>query len=1136
MSQMHNEQSRFDPNDPRLTAYVLDELSTDERIAVERLLAASPEARMAVAEIRETVMELQSAFDAEPIAPLDELIPSDTARRRNSAVIRSPGFSNSASRSGLSVTTGPRQPVSRRAKLLLTGTVAAALVMTVVLVREQGAPSANSTLIATNAVLDDEREYAALVAQQIHGLDVDSLAQPEFQSTTTMLGRSGGNSANGVGSESLYENQARLHLRRLTDEKQRLSEQLARSTNLPSPQLADLSNRSRQFSLGATVTVSDGAALRSPESVPVPSVNGVAEGYHLSAGPHAVVVGNNGANAAAMPTPRSKEPGLAGVTVLSSSAGLLPQQSFHYDPSVRQEISGFAILGGTQAGPNLTTPERYGKQPTVDSYLGMNFTDVAVGQNLIFNGSASGVPIGMDGLLNPGTAGGLSVAIEHITLPPGLQQESARTENGYVLHDHLQFLPAEQSGQANSAGKSPADILRRNAEFSKRVGKQESLTNRENLALWGEIKDLNSDGVVTEQEQLAQVRSPEVQPRWYFNARPDLPQQNTEAYEPIVENEFLSPRVAPLSTFGVDVDTASYSNVRRFLTQGQLPPPNAVRIEELLNYFKYNDPAPQSGKSFSVNMETAACPWNPEHKLVRIGLKGKEIPHNERPASNLVYLIDVSGSMKEDNKLPLVKSGLELLVNEMADNDRVAIVTYAGHAGVALESTPGNERQKILNVIRGLNADGSTNGEAGLQLAYEQAVKHLIANGTNRVILCTDGDFNVGVSDDDQLVKIIGRHAKSGVYLSIFGFGMGNLKDAKLEKLADKGNGHYGYVDGIREAQKVFVEEMIGTLYTIAKDVKVQVEFNPAKVGAYRLIGYENRIMPAQDFHNDAKDAGDIGAGHSVTALYEIVPPGQPLPRKGLKYQPTAEVKEAPKPQNNSPELLTLSLRYKRSEVITPARIAGDGVFQRSVQEDYPLAEPTDGSAKTSDDFRWSAAVAAFGMILRDSPNRGLANLRMVHELATSSIGGWGGPQDDNYQTAEHVRRNEFLELVKIAGKLSGVIAVDDNQNNGMERKTEEGAANLTQPSAPETKAEFDIRRTSADFALQHTAVNKGMSEKDARRVLAGEGFQLDPDQKGVKQGWLRFRKPWSVGGHHYVTLRIDKEQVVEFDEIWNDP
>jgi Ca-activated chloride channel homolog len=478
------------------------------------------------------------------------------------------------------------------------------------------------------------------------------------------------------------------------------------------------------------------------------------------------------------------------------------------------------------------------------------------------------------------------------------------------------------------------------------------------------------------------------------------PPNNAEAYAPITENPFVTPLAEPLSTFGVDVDTASYANVRRFLVNRQMPPRNAVRIEEFLNYFRYDYPQPVDGRPFSVNIEVGNAPWQPKHRLVRIGLKGREIARVKRPTSNLVFLVDVSGSMSNENKLPLVKAGLSLLTEQMTEADRVAIVTYSDTAAVRLESTTGDRRQPILDTIASLQAAGSTNGAGGIQLAYETAVRHFVEGGTNRVILCTDGDFNVGVSDDDQLVTLIQERARTKVFFSVFGFGMDNLKDGRLEKLADKGNGHYAYIDSQREAKKVFVDELAGTLVTIAKDVKLQVEFNPSRVGAYRLIGYENRALAAQDFHDDRKDAGEIGAGHSVTALYEIVPVDNESPKpagEGLRYQRVG----VPAEGALDSELLTVKLRYKQPEA------------DQSELFEIPAADPSrsPGGVKSlhpSRDFQWAAAVAAFGMVLRDSQFRGQAGLDMVIEMAQGAKGEDHGGL-----------RQEFIELVQTAKSIS---------------------------------------------------------------------------------------------------------------------
>jgi len=465
-----------------------------------------------------------------------------------------------------------------------------------------------------------------------------------------------------------------------------------------------------------------------------------------------------------------------------------------------------------------------------------------------------------------------------------------------------------------------------------------------------------------------------------------------ERFARFVENPFQDPQTAPLSTFSIDVDTASYAIVRRFLTAGQRPPADAVRLEELINYFRYADPAPpDDGDPFAVRLETAACPWNPDHRLVRIALKGREIAAAMRPAGNLVFLVDVSGSMRDPDKLPLVKQALLLLVDQLREEDRVSIVTYAGDAGLKLPATGGDRPEAIRGVIRSLDAGGSTHGSAGIELAYEEAKRHFVPGGANRVILCTDGDLNVGITDDAALVKLIRAKAAEGTFLTVLGFGQGNLQDEKMEKLADNGNGLYAYVDSVREARKVLVEQLTGSTVTIAKDVKIQVEFNPAHVASYRLLGYENRVMAARDFADDAKDAGDIGAGHGVTALYEYVPAA--VAGEGsapLKYRPRAA---GPEVAAASPELLTVALRSKQPE------------GRESVAREFPLVDAGGSFESASDDLRFAAAVAAFGMLLRDSAHAGSATLPLVAEIAGGAIGADPGGL-----------RTEFLDLVRLAG------------------------------------------------------------------------------------------------------------------------
>jgi Ca-activated chloride channel family protein len=481
-----------------------------------------------------------------------------------------------------------------------------------------------------------------------------------------------------------------------------------------------------------------------------------------------------------------------------------------------------------------------------------------------------------------------------------------------------------------------------------------------------------------------------------------------EQYAPIAENGFITVQgYDALSTFSIDVDTASYANARRFLTQGRLPPADAVRIEEMVNYFHYDYPQPQSGEPFSVNMEMAECPWQQKHLLLRVGLKGREIQQKERPVSNLVFLLDVSGSMADQNKLPLLKQVLSMMVRELREDDRVSIVTYAGEAGLRLPPTTGNDQPRILAAIDSLSAGGSTNGSAGIELAYEQAKGYFRPEGTNRVILATDGDLNVGITDDESLVRLIKDKATGGTFLTVLGFGEGNLKDAKMERLADNGNGLYAYIDSVREGHKVLVEQMSASLVTIAKDVKVQIEFNPAHIQSYRLLGYENRMLTAPEFNDDKRDAGEIGAGHTVTALYELVPAGTPLvanePETTLRYQAGEGVQGSGiRVQEGklteaaaSGELLTLKLRHKEP----------DGEVSKFSQ--YPLKNRGSKFNAASKDFQFAAAVASFGMQLRNSPFRGDGNLAAVVEIAAGAT----GEDKGGY-------RAEFVDLVRKAQAL----------------------------------------------------------------------------------------------------------------------
>ena len=474
----------------------------------------------------------------------------------------------------------------------------------------------------------------------------------------------------------------------------------------------------------------------------------------------------------------------------------------------------------------------------------------------------------------------------------------------------------------------------------------------------------------------------------YAMSPPPPPAMNTEEYSRINETGFQVVTANPLSTFAADVDAASYANSRRFIMQGRYPYADAVRTEEFVNYFSYDYEEPQANEPLSINLEYSECLWNQKNQLVHIGLKGKTLSRDEQSSSNVVFLLDVSGSMNQPNKLPLLKKAFKLLVNQLTQNDRVSIVVYAGNVGVVLPSTPGSEKEKILNALEKLRARGSTAGGAGIQKAYEIAAENFIEGGNNRVILATDGDFNVGISSSSELVRYIEEKRNTGIFLTVLGFGEGNYKDSRLQELADRGNGTHAYIDNIMEAKKVLVNELTGTLYTIAKDVKIQVEFNPARVYSYRLLGYENRRLADQDFEDDQKDAGEVGADHTVTALYEIVPtrPDDQTQLRDLKYQETTTKTSALR----SSDVLTVSIRYKDPDGDTSKE------FSR-VLSGKPVK-----LGRASNNVKFSSAVAQFAQILRDSEFKGEAGLKRVKKLAKSSRG------SDQYGY-----RAEFINLVE---------------------------------------------------------------------------------------------------------------------------
>ena len=502
---------------------------------------------------------------------------------------------------------------------------------------------------------------------------------------------------------------------------------------------------------------------------------------------------------------------------------------------------------------------------------------------------------------------------------------------------------------------------------------------------------------------LGSQRQATVVAAWPDSAEGHGPGMAGDRYASIVDNQFLQVINEPLSTFSIDVDTASYANTRRFLMQNSvLPPAGAVRVEELINYFTYDYKPPTSGEPFATHVEVAACPWQPGHRLVRVALKGKVVDAEERPLSNLVFLLDVSGSMQSPDKIELMKHGMQRLVEELGENDRVAIVVYAGASGLVMPSTSADQKATIGQKLQELQAGGSTNGGSGIQLAYQVARDNFIAGGINRVILATDGDFNVGTTSQDQLVELVEKEADSGVFLSVLGFGRGNLNDSMMEEISNRGNGNYAYLDTPREAEKVLVEQVGGTLVTIAKDVKIQVEFNPAEVASYRLIGYENRKLENEDFNDDKKDAGEIGAGHTVTALYQVVPAdAQTRPASTesnrtvdpLQFQGERPLTEAAK----SGQLLTLKIRYKQPE------------SEKSQLSVFPVNDEGDAFGQATQDFKFATAAAAFGMLLRDSEHKGNLTFGAVAEIAKANQ----GDDSEGY-------RAEFVKMVERADALSG--------------------------------------------------------------------------------------------------------------------
>jgi len=624
--------------------------------------------------------------------------------------------------------------------------------------------------------------------------------------------------------------------------------------------------------------------------------------------------------------------------------------------AVQVSVAGTAVSTNTDAMGHYSINLPMGKTRLVFSFVGYTTDTVTVGKSNIVNVYLNGIA---------------KMHTDTVQYNAAAYSISSRALNEVELLKKLPGVAVDAKGNITAQGRSVAKVRVNGKSYSNAMASVMPADIVEKM----QIVDSYGDQA-TRQGAISSIQ---------IRGR-----AGNESYDKIIENKFENPLSTPLSTFAVDVDAASYTNVRRYINGGQLPPKNAVRIEEMVNYFKYDLPAPTDGQPVAIHTELSTAPWNPQHQLVRIGLKAKEVKTDKLPPSNLVFLIDVSGSMDEPNKLPLVKTSMKMLVDNLRPIDHVAIVVYASEVGVKLESTPGDQKEKIKDVIDQLGAGGSTAGGAGIIMAYKIARDKFIKGGNNRIILATDGDFNVGPSSDKSMEQLIEEERESKVSLSILGFGMGNLKDSKMERMADKGHGNYAYIDNITEATKSMVSEFGGTLFTVAKDVKVQVEFNPAKVQAYRLLGYEDRLLNKEDFNNDSKIGGDMGVGHTVTALYEIIPVGVKDNFTGsvdpLKYQKPAENPV----HNNSSEVMTVKFRYKQPD--------GDV----SKMESVVVADKPVKATQTSDDFRFAAAVAEYGLLLRNSQYKQNSKFDQLIAMAKSAK----GKDDDGY-------RAEFIRLVE---------------------------------------------------------------------------------------------------------------------------
>jgi len=1046
----------FNPDDPRLTAFVLGEIDDSDRAEIEQLLETSAEAQAAVKEIEETIGVLRDGLASEPAPEL-------TAEQRATveqqlAGEQLPAGDVAASASSMPVTDESADRTQRAGTRFgkLAGAIVSvcALGLLTAFVLPQVQQARESSVAASRS--NDERQSQLMVMDDAG----ESFTVQDYRSALPAGMITAETSSTKVADSEIILSPARAtqprdeifsgprgSLESVSGLAKMDSSTLSRLASAEKPAYFDRSSPAKGPSepQSAQRLVADSGSRPPSDSNRKGNFSGGA--MPQTARPAAGPMVERGS--AAKKESQDSKPDVVSTDSPQRAGGLpngfRPPATPVSGERAADKVSLSGQPGGAVGGKSVADAQAGNPQPS-----GPHTRETVVRNRVLVAPGDPSNPLLIDkskgrlsGIIFEGGAAGSPDPANAVALLPGQNQP----KKGVLFFEEIEPATGQKKlvpGKGGANGPAPtseAGVLKQIREREKSL-LRESKTER--LAEQAETKptqlaaidsgatrrvDARGFGLAGRdlQEQLQRYNDGLSRTKSSLERMPEARQQgldvNNETYEAIVENDFIVPvpgdKEKVLSTISIDVDTASYANMRRFLSRDQLPPANSVRIEELVNYFKYDYPEPEGNEPFSVKTDLASCPWQPSHRLAMVGLKARTIDKSQRPPTNLVFLLDVSGSMRGSNKLPLVQQSMRLLVDEMTEDDRVSIVTYASNAGVRLESTLGSKKAEILAAINSLQAGGSTNGEGGIRMAYDQANRYYFQGGANRVILCSDGDFNVGVSSDNELVELIQEKAASGVFLSVFGFGMGNLKDAKLEKLADKGNGQYGYIDGLAEAKKVFQDELVGTLYTVAKDVKLQVEFNPATVGAYRLIGYENRKLAAQDFTDDTKDAGEIGSGHTVTALYEIIPKHVLLDQPavdGLKYQasekkpdstnPSVDPAEKPaeslKADDASEELLTVKLRYKKP----------DEEVSQAVEREFPVRDiPIAGKQLTaaSNDLMFAASVASFGMNLRGSKYRGNWGFAEILETA----------QDAPSET-DQTQRAEFVQLVQRAMRITG--------------------------------------------------------------------------------------------------------------------